>query len=190
MCFSWLTLTVLREDDQTEAFRGSKSRNKVSVGEPAEGSLERGEGRENEGGASRPNSTDRSPATKTVVLWRGRRMWGRGLGLVWGGGGKMARGCCWYGRWGVVVQTTTPCWLDLSAAGCQIPCPFHTKKPHTPRPRVSLQPMCTIILSLFPERRLPAMPGKKTTRNQKTTLNSGSLGSCVDEERSKARKVV
>ena len=25
--------------DQTEAFRGSKSRNKVSVGEPAEGSL-------------------------------------------------------------------------------------------------------------------------------------------------------
>ena len=39
MCFSWLTLTVLREDVQTEAFRGSKSRNKVSVGEPAEGSL-------------------------------------------------------------------------------------------------------------------------------------------------------
>ena len=39
LCFSWLTLTVLREDDQTEAFRGSKSRNKVSVGEPAEGSL-------------------------------------------------------------------------------------------------------------------------------------------------------
>ena len=28
-----------REDDQTVAFRGSKSRNKVSVGEPAEGSL-------------------------------------------------------------------------------------------------------------------------------------------------------
>ena len=39
MCFSWLTLTDLREVDQTEAFRGSKSRNKVSVGEPAEGSL-------------------------------------------------------------------------------------------------------------------------------------------------------
>ena len=38
-CFSWFTLTVLREDVQTEAFRGSKSRNKVSVGEPAEGSL-------------------------------------------------------------------------------------------------------------------------------------------------------
>ena len=29
----------MREVDQTEAFRGSKSRNKVSVGEPAEGSL-------------------------------------------------------------------------------------------------------------------------------------------------------
>ena len=29
----------MREDDQTVAFRGSKSRNKVSVGEPAEGSL-------------------------------------------------------------------------------------------------------------------------------------------------------
>ena len=28
-----------REDDQTVALRGSKSRNKVSVGEPAEGSL-------------------------------------------------------------------------------------------------------------------------------------------------------
>ena len=28
-----------REDDQTWSFRGSKSRNKVSVGEPAEGSL-------------------------------------------------------------------------------------------------------------------------------------------------------
>ena len=28
-----------REDDQTVAFRGSKSRNKVSVGEPAEGSF-------------------------------------------------------------------------------------------------------------------------------------------------------
>ena len=27
------------EDDQTWSFRGSKSRNKVSVGEPAEGSL-------------------------------------------------------------------------------------------------------------------------------------------------------
>jgi hypothetical protein len=27
------------EDDQTGSFRGSKSRNKVSVGEPAEGSL-------------------------------------------------------------------------------------------------------------------------------------------------------
>ena len=39
LCFSWLTLIVLREDVQTEAFRGSKSRNKVSVGEPAEGSL-------------------------------------------------------------------------------------------------------------------------------------------------------
>jgi hypothetical protein len=30
-----------REDDRTRPFRGSKSRNKVSVGEPAEGSLER-----------------------------------------------------------------------------------------------------------------------------------------------------
>ena len=29
------------EDDQTWSFRGSKSRNKVSVGEPAEGSLTR-----------------------------------------------------------------------------------------------------------------------------------------------------
>ena len=29
-----------REDDRTRPFRGSKSRNKVSVGEPAEGSLE------------------------------------------------------------------------------------------------------------------------------------------------------
>ena len=29
-----------REDDQTVALRGSKSRNKVSVGEPAEGSLQ------------------------------------------------------------------------------------------------------------------------------------------------------
>ena len=36
---SRITLTALREDDQTVAFRGSKSRNKVSVGEPAEGSL-------------------------------------------------------------------------------------------------------------------------------------------------------
>lgn len=31
-----------REDDRTRPFRGSKSRNKVSVGEPAEGSLENG----------------------------------------------------------------------------------------------------------------------------------------------------
>ena len=31
-----------REDDRTRPFRGSKSRNKVSVGEPAEGSLETG----------------------------------------------------------------------------------------------------------------------------------------------------
>ena len=30
---------VCREENQTESFRGSKSRNKVSVGEPAEGSL-------------------------------------------------------------------------------------------------------------------------------------------------------
>ncbi len=30
---------LCREFDQTESFRGSKSRNKVSVGEPAEGSL-------------------------------------------------------------------------------------------------------------------------------------------------------
>ena len=35
-----LTLPFKREDDQTVALRGSKSRNKVSVGEPAEGSLE------------------------------------------------------------------------------------------------------------------------------------------------------
>ena len=34
-----ITLPAWREDDQTVAFRGSKSRNKVSVGEPAEGSL-------------------------------------------------------------------------------------------------------------------------------------------------------
>ena len=34
-----MTLSAWREDDQTVAFRGSKSRNKVSVGEPAEGSL-------------------------------------------------------------------------------------------------------------------------------------------------------
>ena len=33
-CSAW------REDDQTDALRGSKSRNKVSVGEPAEGSLQ------------------------------------------------------------------------------------------------------------------------------------------------------
>ena len=38
--FGWLiTRPAWREDDQTVAFRGSKSRNKVSVGEPAEGSL-------------------------------------------------------------------------------------------------------------------------------------------------------
>ena len=38
--FAWrITLPGWREDDQTVAFRGSKSRNKVSVGEPAEGSL-------------------------------------------------------------------------------------------------------------------------------------------------------
>ena len=37
----WLTLPSRREDDQTVALRGSKSRNKVSVGEPAEGSLKR-----------------------------------------------------------------------------------------------------------------------------------------------------
>ena len=30
-----------REDDRTRPFRGSKSRNKVSVGEPAEGSLQK-----------------------------------------------------------------------------------------------------------------------------------------------------
>ena len=34
-----VTLPGLREDNQTVAFRGSRSRNKVSVGEPAEGSL-------------------------------------------------------------------------------------------------------------------------------------------------------
>ena len=39
-CLPWrITLPAWREDDQTVAFRGSKSRNKVSVGEPAEGSL-------------------------------------------------------------------------------------------------------------------------------------------------------
>ena len=32
---------VRREVDQTWSFRGSKSRNKVSVGEPAEGSLQK-----------------------------------------------------------------------------------------------------------------------------------------------------
>ena len=35
-----LTLPRRRKDDQTVALRGSKSRNKVSVGEPAEGSLQ------------------------------------------------------------------------------------------------------------------------------------------------------
>ena len=34
-----LTLPRRRKDDQTVALRGSKSRNKVSVGQPAEGSL-------------------------------------------------------------------------------------------------------------------------------------------------------
>ena len=148
-------------------FRGSKSRNKVSVGEPAEGSLERGEGRENEGGASRPNSTDRSPATKTVVLWRGRRMWGRGLGLVWGGGGKMARGCCWYGRWGVVVQTTTPCWLDLSAVASHTPLHSLPKKPHTPRPRVSLEPMCTLQSISFSRAALTSNAREKNHKKPK-----------------------
>ena len=38
----------LRETGQTWSFRGSKSRNKVSVGEPAEGSLQRGDGCEGE----------------------------------------------------------------------------------------------------------------------------------------------
>ena len=104
-----------------------------------------GEARRSRAEPTRPNSTDRSPGTKTVVLWRRRRMWGRGLGgLVWGGWGKMARGRCWYGRWGVVVQTTTPCWLDLSAVASHTPLHSLPKKPHTPRPRVSLQPMCTL----------------------------------------------
>jgi cytochrome c oxidase assembly protein Cox11 len=34
-----VTFLWLGEDNQTWSFRGSKSRNKVSVGEPAEGSL-------------------------------------------------------------------------------------------------------------------------------------------------------
>ena len=38
-CVLGATLTRKREGDQTWSFRGSKSRNKVSVGEPAEGSL-------------------------------------------------------------------------------------------------------------------------------------------------------
>ena len=40
-CVLGETLTRKREGDQTWSFRGSKSRNKVSVGEPAEGSLTR-----------------------------------------------------------------------------------------------------------------------------------------------------
>ena len=36
---SFRAALVFRKDAQTESFRGSKSRNKVSVGEPAEGSL-------------------------------------------------------------------------------------------------------------------------------------------------------
>jgi hypothetical protein len=35
----WATIARRREAGQTWSFRGSKSRNKVSVGEPAEGSL-------------------------------------------------------------------------------------------------------------------------------------------------------
>lgn len=42
-----------REDDRTRPFRGSKSRNKVSVGEPAEGSLETGP-RDRRGASRRP----------------------------------------------------------------------------------------------------------------------------------------
>ena len=38
-CFSVAEGLVRREEDQNGSFRGSKSRNKVSVGEPAEGSL-------------------------------------------------------------------------------------------------------------------------------------------------------
>ena len=41
-CWALLETSVfIREGDQTWSFRGSKSRNKVSVGEPAEGSLTR-----------------------------------------------------------------------------------------------------------------------------------------------------
>ena len=39
MASAWFAITRLREDAQTLSFRGRRSRNKVSVGEPAEGSL-------------------------------------------------------------------------------------------------------------------------------------------------------
>ena len=108
---------------------------------------------------------------------------------------------CWVvgGKWRVaVVGTGDGVWLCKRPRSVVWTCqrsrvghPVHSiPKNHTPRPRVSLQPMCTLQSISFSRAALQSNARKKTTRNQKTTLNSGSLGSCVDEERSKARKVV
>ena len=84
-------------------------------------------------------------------------------GEVWG----------WFGvvgeKWRVaVVGTGDGVWLCKRPRPvgwtCQRPGVIFLTIPYqkaTPRPRVSLQPMCTIILSLFPVRRCKAMPGKK-----------------------------
>src|SRR5436305_15330000 len=57
------TTTASRKVGQTWSFRGSKSRNKVSVGEPAEGSLQR----------NLPYGVDLPPFVyRTLLLWQAR----------------------------------------------------------------------------------------------------------------------
>lgn len=65
-----------REDDRTRPFRGSKSRNKVSVGEPAEGSLETGprdRSRERPGSARAQSEPPRPRASGDRVRATSRR---------------------------------------------------------------------------------------------------------------------
>ena len=174
----WLRLLVSPrrstpgEDDRTRSFRGSKSRNKVSVGEPAEGSL------------PLPlllllllktEQLKRNPRETAAAnfyrfwLWRHRRR--RGIERKRGG----------WAAGDIIARFFFPprCCCSVSLAL------LHSYRARAPPPS---------LLSLVTPRTLTKTQSKSKTKkkkqNQKQTLDGGSLGSSVDEERGQPRELM
>ena len=162
------TTTQSREAGQTWSFRGSKSRNKVSVGEPAEGSLQKSAGARGWSQTARdpPHSPSLNPFLCTNAVAsaglphapprpRSSRL-----------GGDTGR----RGRAGLPARASRG--LDRARRRT----PFETRE------SASRDAHCQEDSG-----HAPGVESKMRNLNQAKTFNNGSLGSGIDEERSEMR---